>query len=192
MKREFIEELEKGLDYYDPENRVFPKIAQKAEAGQPLNEQDVLVILKWKTNRLLASYSKTVTRGTMKEINKAIADASKPTCEIAALNTLVNSNIHGIKLAVATAILTVCYPDKFTIIDARVLELLDLFPSRLPKNKRTEYDTSHWTPPDYIYEFLPKVRECSERWGCSLRNADRALWGLSISKQGEKIIANAN
>jgi hypothetical protein len=47
----------------------------------------------------------------------------------------------GIGLAAASAMLTVCYPEKFTIIDQRVLETLDLFPSALREDERKDYKT---------------------------------------------------
>lgn len=38
-------------------------------------------------------------------------------------------SVPGIGLATATAILSICYPKLFTILDWRVLEVLQLFPS---------------------------------------------------------------
>ena len=74
------------------------------------------------------------------------------------------------------------------IIDQRVLESLNLFPSYLPDRKRKKYSTEDWTAETYFNEYLPKVKEASERWGCTLRNADRALWGLSVARRIEQII----
>ncbi len=184
-----IEGFEKGLDCYDPETRVFPMLARKAKEGQELSSLDVLLILKWKLGRIKNDNSKTVAVGKMKEINQALKDACKADRKgkIDALTAL--SKIPGIGLATATAILTVCYPDEFTIIDQRVLEILDLFPSRLAKDEqKNKYSTDNWTPEDYVDEYLPKVKGCSESWDCTLRDADRALWGLSVYKRIEEVI----
>lgn len=158
----------------------------EANGNRKLSRRDVLLILKWKLGRVKKSNSETVADENMTAINKAVRDACKPACEIAALEAL--ERVPGIALATATAILTVCHPEKFTIIDRRVLETLDLFPSRLPKSKRGKYKTSDWEASDYVTEFLPKVQEYAKRWGCSLRCADQALWGLSVSHGIEKII----
>ena len=67
------------------------------------------------------------------------------------------------------------------------METLDLFPSRLRKKPKM-HKAEHWTAADYISEFLPNVKQRAKQWGCSLRNADRGLWGLSVAKQIEEII----
>jgi len=100
--------------------------------------------------------------------------------------------VPGIGLATATAILTVSYPDEFTIIDRRVLEELDLFPSRLAKRKSRKCNTDDWNADDYIAEYLPRVKECRKRWGRTLRECDRALWGLSVSGRMEQIIKQSS
>jgi thermostable 8-oxoguanine DNA glycosylase len=177
--------LKDGLACYDPENRVFPKLA----ASSQLSKRDVLLILKWKLARLKKVNSRTVTDANTKKINEAVKTAGNIDRRVEALNDL--SKIPGIGLAAATAILTVCHPDDFTIIDRRVLEQLTLYPPKLAAHKRTEYRTDDWTPEEYLDEYLPRVKERAELWKCSLRDADRALWGLSVQNQIEKIIAGS-
>ncbi|HXB61791.1 MAG TPA: hypothetical protein VNU94_02920 [Acidobacteriaceae bacterium] len=169
------EDLEDGLDYHDAEDRVFPKIKAKILAKQELDKKDVLHILKWKLGRIKASDSRTISNKNLLIINKAIRSAGVGN-GLDALEALMQ--IHGIKLAVATTILTICYPEKFTIIDFRVLEVLNLFPAT----------TDGWTAQKYVDEFLPVVIKQSEKWNCSLRNADKALWGLSVKRRFEEIL----
>lgn len=113
----------------------------------------------------------------MEKINLAVENAAHR--KIEALQAL--DEIPGIGLAVATAILTVCYPDEFTIIDTRVLGQLDLLPKRLSDKRRNKgsiiYNTGDWTAREYVYEYLPKVKECSQRKGYTFRECDQALWG---------------
>jgi ParB-like nuclease domain len=183
MKKHFANDMDVGLDCYDPENRVFPRIA---EAKTPqLSKRDVLLILKWKLGRVKGSNYKTVSDDNMAKINQAIRKAGDSGQEIDALGAL--EEIPGIGLAVATAILTVCYPDKFSIIDKRVLEVLDLVPSTA-KNKN-KYSTEDWKAKEYFDKFLPKVKEWSMKWGTTLRDTDRALWGLSVNQDIEETIA---
>jgi len=180
-------EMESGLDCYDPERRVFPTIADKARAGDKLSKRDVLLILRWKLGWLVEDHSRTVADYNMRLINEAIKEAQ--TNGSKALDML--RNIPNIELAVATAILTVCYPSKFTIIDTRVLKMLNLFPSTLPVHRRNQYTTNDWTPKDYFDEFFPEVEKRRKQWRCELRKADQALWGLSVSQDVERIIANS-
>src|SRR5574337_795194 len=112
-------EIEQGLDCYDPESRVFPEIRKRLSKNEGLSKRDVLLILKWKLGRIKGSNAKTVSDENLKKINKVIVDAKKPEKAVAALKAL--DKIPGIGVATATAILTVCYPDTFTIIDERVL-----------------------------------------------------------------------
>jgi len=183
------EEMMEGLDCYDPEGRVFPRIQKKIGSGEELNKRDVLQIMRWKLGRIRADYSKTIADDRMVEINKAVAKAAKPGCGLEALQAL--DDIPGIGLAVATAVLTVCYPEEFTIIDVRVLEILDLFPATLAEDKRKGHNAGDWTAKDFIVEYLPKVKERAKLWNCSLRNADRALWGQSVRRDIEEVVASS-
>jgi hypothetical protein len=186
MNEVSAEHFRKGLECYDPENRVFPHVAEKIAKGEELTERDVLLILKWKLYRTKDSYADTVAKDKLIEINRAVAEAQNPDRRVEAVEAL--DKIPGIGLATATAILTVCYPDQFSIIDWRVLETLELHPTGLASEKRGEYDASQWKAKSYVDEFLPKVKERSEVWGCTLRDADRALWGLSVNRNIEGVI----
>jgi hypothetical protein len=171
------EDYESGLDEYDPEYRVFPKIAERITAGGELTKQDMLRILKWKLGRVKDSNSETVSDEHLKQINNAVNSACKLDCGADSLEAL--DRIPGIGLATATAILTICYPEKYTILDLRVLEILE---------EGTRPSADDWTASTYMKEFLPKVRQQQALWACSLRNADRALWGLSASSRIAQVI----
>ena len=53
------------------------------------------------------------------------------------------------------------------------------------------YSADYWTAEDYVNEYLPEVKKRSRLWNCKLRVADQALWGLSVSRRVEKIIAKS-
>jgi hypothetical protein len=184
-------EVELGLDCYDPEHRVFPALPDKIKSGVGLSKRDILLILKWKTGRLKDAHSQTITNVRMHRINEAVAKAKN--AKLDALQSL--EKVYGIGLATATAILTVCYPDEFTIIDTRVLGQLKLWPKRLVdkrgRQEKAEYVTTDWTSAEYLDEYLPKVIEFRKRKGYTLRNADRALWGLSVNNRIEQIISKS-
>jgi hypothetical protein len=192
MNEDSDRDRETGLDCYDPERRVFDEIPNKIGAGEGLSKQDVLLMLKWKLGRITNRNSQTVTDTNIRKINEAVKVARQNDRRIAALTAL--QDIPGIGLATATVILTVCYPDAFTVIDWRVLSELDLFPSNLSvaqqvsKRKSDDYNADDWTAENYLSEFLPKVNACAKLWNCSLRDADRALWGLSVHRRIQEII----
>ena len=194
MNEHVANDVKEGLDFYDPENRVFQEIADKIPKGQKLSKRDLLLILKWKLGRLKDANSRTIADENMDEINRAVRDARVIGCRSDAVKALeALEKVPGIGLATATAILTVCYPGEFTIIDQRVLEVLDLFPPTCPVAKRQskDYRSDDWTAAEYVDEYLPKVKERSRRWGCTLRNADQALWGLSVKRRVEELIAKS-
>jgi hypothetical protein len=103
-------DIAEGLDCYDPEKRAFPRIAASVSNGEALNKRDVLLILKWKLGRLKDRNSETVADPNMDKINETVRDACKADRKIAAVEVL--TNLPGIGLATATAILTVCYPEE--------------------------------------------------------------------------------
>jgi len=187
------ETIERGLDCYDPETRVFPEIRKKLSKGEGLSKRDVLLILKWKLGRIKGSNAKTVSDRNLEKLNKAIVDAKKSNGALDALNVL--DGVPGIGLATATAMLTVCYPESFTIIDERVLESLELLPSgyekkneKRKKKRKKKYSTDDWTAKGYVEEYLPRVGERKGEWKRTLRETDQALWGLSVNRRVEKVI----
>jgi len=188
------DEIHVGLDYYEPENRVFPRIAQKVANHDQLDACDVLLILKWKLGRIRDDNTNTVSPENLHVINDAVhLVGQEEDQEIQALNEL--RQVPGIDLAVASAILSVCYSDKFTIIDRRVLETLDLMPSTQDAaqwqemNNADRYNTSVWDAETYWQEFLPRVREYAGDQ--TLRESDQALWGLSVARRVQQILEQA-
>jgi hypothetical protein len=186
-------QIQLGLDCYDPEHRVFALLPNKVKIGKPLTKREILLILKWKTARIKDDNAETVTALNMEKINQVVTDATCTTSDANKIRALEKlATIPGIRLATATAILTVCYPEEFTIIDRRVLSQLNLVPVRIARKRGSEgkpkYDTNDWTPADYVKAYLPRVKEISRKRGCTLRDADRALWGLSVNDRIEEII----
>lgn len=116
-------------------------------------------------------YSQTVNDDNMLRINKAVRDAANGGSEVEALKAL--DEVLEIGLPVASAILTVCYPHKFTILDIRLFGILALYPSRLKSNQPSKPADEQWTVEDCWNEFLPMVKQRSKQWCCTLRNADR-------------------
>lgn len=165
-----VDDVEAGLECYDPEQRLFPKLRYGAGI-QELTARHVLLILRWKLGRIKDSHANTVRYSNLKIINGALTLAGQNGRELEAIDALMN--VDGVGLAVASVILTVRYPEKFTIIDWRALEALGLLPAT----------TDKWTAREYLERFLVAVQDFAIQNGLCLRQADRALWGLSLNKR---------
>jgi hypothetical protein len=90
--------------------------------------------------------------------------------------------LWGFRLPMASAILTVLYPEDFTVYDVRVCDVLDAFHNLA---NLTNFK-SVWH--GYL-EFKRKVEEIAPQ-GFSLRDKDRWLWGQSFYRQLKKDVAN--
>lgn len=82
----------------------------------------------------------------------------------------------------ASAILTVLYPDEFTVYDVRVCDLLD------KKFEDAQYKTQFEALWARYSEYLAAVRDAVPELPI-LRDKDRYLWGKSFAQQLEKDIA---
>jgi len=74
----------------------------------------------------------------------------------------------------ATAILTVLYPEEFTVYDYRVRQQLGL--------------SGVYNVKKYFNDFLPVVKKYAESRGETLRETDKELWGKSFYDDLQKLI----
>ena len=86
----------------------------------------------------------------------------------------------GFRLPMASAILTVLFPDEFTVYDARVCDVLGDFKDAQSK---TRYDDL-W---ERYSAYVTRVRD-SVPSVTALRDKDRYLWGKSFAAQLQKDI----
>lgn len=77
-------------------------------------------------------------------------------------------------LPMATAILTVLYPEEFTVYDYRVRQQLGL--------------KDIYSVKKYFKEFLPMVKKYAESKGETLREIDKELRGKSFYEDLQKLI----
>lgn len=89
----------------------------------------------------------------------------------------------GFELPTASAILTVCYPDDFTVYDRRVCDILGDF-----HNLRNKTDFENiWA--GYL-RYMEAVRQSEAPADLSLRDKDRWLWGKSDYEDLKRKIAD--
>jgi thermostable 8-oxoguanine DNA glycosylase len=162
-------ELGECLKLYDIEDYLFGKVRKRFETEDTMEPFDFFAIVTWKSNRTktkirkgLDDAGKTV-QGLMSEVAQAVTPRDK---------VEVLLQVWGIGLAMASAILTVCDPKKFTVLDYRAWDVLERASLQgLPENYPA-------TPDEYL-DYCRVCRRLAERVGMSLRNLDRALWAKS-------------
>jgi hypothetical protein len=158
------------IAYYNREALMFPQMAQSFASTGALNPMDFYVILDWKSSRARTRHRSRLARlaGTFNaavgQIGADLHGATGPEQQLGLL--LIK---WGFRLPTASAILTVIYPEKFTIYDIRVCNALDGF-HQLGRMK--------WSPTAWAeYQmFMGAVRAAAPP-GLSLRDCDRWLWG---------------
>lgn len=120
-------------------------------------------IFKWKTRGRGIS---RLRRNSDEEIADALSLAVRAKTERAAVAVLLG--LRGVDVPVASAILTVTFPERYTVIDFRALEALD--------NKSSDRSVN------FYLAYLDTCRRLAIENNISLRDLDRALWQWS-SKQ---------
>jgi len=158
------------LAYYWPETNLFSALAQDfAKTGQ-LHPEELYLILDWKASRARTHHVHRLTElaGSFDKAASEIAtDIWKADTPDQCLGVLMTK--WGFLLPTASAILTVLFPDKFTIYDRRVCKALGDF----DKLANWKWSDKLWQE----YQRLIAAVQSAAPSGLSLRNCDRWLWG---------------
>ena len=162
--------------YYDLERHLFNEVSQRFENGGSLNAVDFFCIVIWKANRAKSKVAKRLLShsegyGTLNQaieaLTKAIFAAATPRAKLE-----IMCSEWGFRLPMASAVLTVLYPEEFTVYDVRVCNKLGNYHSA---QNRTNFDNL-WK--EYA-AYVQAVRKRGPR-SFSLRDKDRWLWGKSF------------
>jgi hypothetical protein len=170
------------LRYCDLEKYLFEDVRLRFHAEGKLDAFDLLSIIIWKANRsksrLAQRLMRLVSDGSLEtaasQFTTALFTAESPEKRL-----LLAMKDWGFRLPMASAILTVLWPEEFTVYDVRVCgelaganlenfkRLVNLAPGRV------------WTK---YCEYREAVRR-SVTEPLTLRDKDRFLWGRSAAKQ---------
>ena len=160
--------------YYYLEEYLFKNITNDFHNDGFLNALDFFCIIIWKANR-----AKTKVANKLREIAKS-NDLNQICKQITLGISNKKSNEEKLRflltewkfrLPMASAILTVLYPNDFTVYDVRVCNILQKYNNLI--NKKTEDTIKGY------FEFLKDVKmKVPEKE--SLRDKDRYLWGKSF------------
>lgn len=165
-------DLHRWFQLYNLEDYLFDTVSARFQTENMLNAYDFFAIVIWKSNR-----TKTKIRDGLAAIGESVGELMRevhlaPTPE-AKVEVLLS--VWGIGTSIASAVLTVCYPVEFTVLDWRAWETLK------------EWDVEGLRPryPGESEEYVQYCRACkrlAEQVGLSLRDLDRTLWGRSWEK----------
>jgi hypothetical protein len=166
------------LGQYDQEKYIFEDVANTFLEKGYLSAYDFFCIVIWKANRAKSKIANKLLRISGKDsledavylLTNGIYKEENPKGKLRYL--IKDWEFH---LPMASAILTVLYPDTFTVYDIRVCDELNDFHKL---NKKVNFD-SIW---DGYQSYINRVIEETPS-NLSLRDKDRYLWAKSFSDQ---------
>ena len=158
--------------YYDLEDYLFGEVRKNFQKRGHLLPEEFFCIVIWKRNA-----SKTKIKRGIEEINKTVqaitSEIYKSKDREQRLKILISISNMGI--AIASAILTVLYPDDFTVYDYLVLGEIN----REKRKKMKDFSYSKNAISEY-FNFLNEIKKFAESRNLTLRDADKELWGKSF------------
>lgn len=175
---------EEYLNYYNLEEYLFSDVSNRFKADGYITAFDFFCIVIWKANRSKSKMANRLLGQGYEDLDsavKALTSAISSETE-AKMRLEIIMEKWKFRLPMASAVLTVLYPEEFTIYDVRVCDML----------KKYE-DTQHKRPFDKLwnsYEEYVKSVKAAVIQDLSLRDKDRWLWGKSFASQLEKDIEN--
>lgn len=166
------------------ESYLLDEVRPRFLEQQYLSAFDFFCIVIWKANRSKSKIAKMLLKCSEVEdlnldqvvavITRGLVTQDNGKERLRALRKL------GFQLPMASAILTILYPDEFTVYDTRVCDQIGGF----DKLKHCRSFEKLWSG---YQEYRSKV-EGSTPVGLSLRDKDRYLWGKSFYEQLTKDI----
>jgi len=173
--------LADGLSYYDLEQYLFETVHDHFHSQHRLDAFDFISIIIWKANRAKTKVVKRILAS-----NSALSSADLDSRISILTGSLHTASEHrerlrilmedwGFRLPMATAVLTVLWPEFFTVYDARVCDHLEEY-----------HKLANLTRFDNIWQGYEKFRAsviARSPPGLSLRDKDRWIWGTSSAKQ---------
>lgn len=173
-----MSDFEKYLNYYFLENYLFNEVSKNFQKRGYLTPEEFFAIVIWKSNRVKTNVRKGIEKNkkTIRAITSEVYQAKTAEQK---LNIL--TSIPSIGIPMASAILTVCYPDNFTIADYRACAALKDFGEEIAGNPISNV-------PAY-FEYLKKCKKLSRKHNLSLRDFDRVLWAKDFY-EGENGLKN--
>ncbi len=164
--------LKLSSKYYDLDDYLFRYVTARFAKQKTLNAFDFFAIVTWKSNR---STSKVKDGLKKANLTPRTLMAKVSACASDRDRLVELDKVAGIGVPIASAILTVCYPKHFTILDYRAWDALLL----LHFKKTNKGEPMPNNIDDYLSKYLPACQAMAKKHKMTLRELDKAMWGLS-------------
>lgn len=178
--------MEDYRKYEDLECYLFRsgEVQSKFEQQRCLNAFDFFCIVSWKSNRVkpyIAEKLKTIDKDLEKAVRKVTSEIYGQEEKRGKLRYLVEDCEFG--LPMSSAILTVLYPNEFTVYDTRVCKVLS--DEGYKNYSKLRYDRKNFDKTWQEYEEYKRDvgKACPKELNLTLRDKDRYLWGKSFADQ---------
>jgi len=154
---------ERLVKLYWLEKYLFEDVHERFEGGQRIDDFDFYSIIYWKRNASKTNIKKGLAKlgKTPGELLDELGQAQRLEDKFAVL-----TKVSGIGVAIASAILAVCYPEEYTVVDTYVLSML----------KKGKHLSDGSLTVEGYREYNEWCKEESGKYDMSLRDVDRALW----------------
>lgn len=177
------------LDYYDLEEYLFDQVRPRFHSEHSIGAFDFFSIVIWKANRAKSRIAERLWRKAQPgEDLDAVARrltaslyGARDACE--RFRLLLDEKEWGFYLPMASAVLTVLWPEEFTVYDFRVCEQLE----KADRGHCTVFKhIAGWVHSDRLWrtyqDYVAAVKRAGPD-GLSLRDKDRYLWARSAAEQ---------
>ena len=168
------------LAYYDLETYLFKTVHYRFHKEQKLDAFDLFSIIIWKANRAKSKLAHRLIKqaGSLEEaanqFTHSLYEAKSPESRL-----IMAMDCWGFYLPMASAILTVLWPEDFTVFDIRVCH--ELASNQTEDFSRLGNISAKRLWPKYC-EYCEAVKRTVPQHR-SLRDKDRFLWGRSAARQ---------
>ena len=171
--------------FHNLETYILDEVRTKFENRGYLSAEDFFCIIIWKSNRSKSIIAKNLLHHGYGNVHEAVHALTNGLFRQSENKEKLQFLIveWGFRLPIASAILSLLYPDDFTVYDIRVCNALGDFHNI---NNHTSFKTI-W---DKYQKYLQSVVNATPD-GLSLREKDRYLWGKSFYTQLTKDIENS-
>ncbi len=168
------------LKLYDLEGYLFDDVRTSFEQNGKLSAFDFFCIIIWKANRAkskvalkLVAHGGNATNDLNTLVDSLTSAIAKATDDKTRMRILIED--WAFRLPMASAVLTVLYPDSFMVYDVRVCNELQ---NHHNVQNKTRFDDL-W---DGYQKYIADVKK-QEPMVAALRDKDRRLWAKSFEKQ---------
>lgn len=175
------------LQYYNLEDYLFRVVSTRYAQKKSLSAFDFFCIVIWKANRAKSKVANRLLAHGNGQANLEAAvgillsTISGAKDQKSRLSVLIET--WGFRLPMASAILSVLYPEDFTVYDIRVCDVLGDF-------KDAQYKTNFTTLWERYSAYVATVKNAVSEHS-SLRDKDRFLWGKSFATQLQEDIQSS-